>query len=173
MKQTMIESIADTLKFLARPDVPVSQITLLLGRQRPVGIFGGHALNPHDRRFKTITIRVDPRNSRKLKSIGFHCPEHPVKMSDLIPLVGEFRAKYYRKKKETEFIADGFPEDSIIENFTTRIENYRFVNKRSGGFAVVMPDDSREMVDPKDIFIDHYNFNFIDREPPAEVELKR
>lgn len=172
MKQTMVEAIADIKQFLERPNVPVSQIIKLLGRERPTTMFGGHALSPHDKRFQTIIIRVDPRNLRKLKSITFECPDNPVSMKDLEPVVGKFRAKYSRRTKETEFLAVDFGEDCIIESFTTKIEGHRFANLKSGGFVVIMPDDTKHAVDTGDIFIDQFVFHFIDREPPAELEAK-
>jgi hypothetical protein len=170
----MAESVADMKKFLSRPDVPVKQVIKLLGRQRPTTTFGGHVLTPHDRRYAKVVVKVDPRDLRKVKQIIFECtPEHPICLGDLEPVVGTFRCKYKRKTNETEFRArSGFEEDGIIEYFGTRMEKYRFENKDDGGFEVYMPDGKVHPLTTADIFIDFFTFNFIDREPPPDEEVK-
>jgi hypothetical protein len=170
----MADSVADMKKFLSRPDVPVKQVMKLLGRQRPTAAFGGHVLTPHDRRYSQVVIKVDPRDVRKLKQIIFECKEDsPICMADLEPVVGKFRCKYKRKSNETEFRArSGFEEGGIIEFFGTRMEKYRFEPNEEDGFLVYMPDGKTHTLKTSDIFIDYFTFNFIDREPPPDEEVK-
>lgn len=174
MLGSMADSVADIKKFLARPDVPVKQVMKLLGRQRPTAAFGGHVLTPHDKRYATVILKVDPRDTRKLKQIVFECKEeHTICMADLEPLVGTFRCKYKRKSNETEFRArSGFEEGGIIDFFGTRMEKYRFEANPDGGFMVYMPDGKIHALQTSDIFIDYFTFNFIERESPPDEDVK-
>ncbi|MEM0998042.1 MAG: hypothetical protein AAGN35_13215 [Bacteroidota bacterium] len=169
----MADSVADLKKFLNRPDVPASQVIKLLGRKTPSTMYGGHVLNPFDKRYERIVVRLDPKELRLVKQIQFQTTEeNPICMGDLVPIVGKFKCRFKRKTKETEFRARGFEEGSIIDYFGTRMEKYQFEGLDDGTFQVHLPNGQIHALQTSDIFIDYFTFNFKDREPPPDEEVK-